>query len=83
MVVDFGDEPDENSEDEAAVEQAAEDAEDIPEDDGKIAHDDAVVKTLRDLAIQEMRQEGVVMSDAENRMALKLFPAVQLLFHII
>ena len=81
--MDPGDEPDDDDDDEdfvATEEVLAE--EDTQEDDGQIAHDDAVVKSLHDVAVQEMRPQGVVMSEAEKRMALKLFPAVQSLFNI-
>jgi len=78
--VDPGDEPDgEEEEDFAATEQVLVE-EDTQEDDGQVAHDDAVVKSLHDIAVDEMEDQGVVMSEAEKRMALKLFPAVQSLF---
>ena len=79
--MDSGDEPDDDDDDFAATEQVLVE-EDIQEDDGQVAHDDAVVKSLRDVAVQEMRAQGVVMSEAEKKMALKLFPAVQSLFNI-
>jgi len=82
LVVDPGDEPDDDEEDFAATEQVLVE-EDTQEDDGQVAHDDAVVKSLRDIAVDEMEDQGVVMSETEKRMALKLFPAVQSLFNIL
>ena len=80
--MDPGDGSDEEEEEEnfAATEQALIE-EEIQADDGQVAHDDAVVKSLRDIAVREMENEGVVMSEAEKRMALKLFPAVQSSFN--
>jgi hypothetical protein len=75
LVIDAGDESDEDL-DSAAVEEAVVEAQEIQDDDGQIAHDDAVVKSLPDVAIQEMAKKNVVMTDAENWMALKIFPAV-------
>jgi len=73
--VDPGDRSDDD--DEAATEQVLIDLEEgAQEDDGQIAHDDAVVKSLRDIAELEMERRGVEMSQEERRMALKLFPAV-------
>lgn len=68
-----------SDDDEAATEQVLIDLEEgTQEDDGQIAHDDAVVKSLRDIAVHEMENEGIEMSEEERKMALKLFPAVQL-----
>ncbi|KAF8800450.1 hypothetical protein BYT27DRAFT_7055828, partial [Phlegmacium glaucopus] len=68
---------DDDDDDFAATEQVLIDSEEnTQEDDGQLAHDDAVVKSLRDIAVYEMEARGVVMSDAERRMALKLFPSV-------
>ena len=73
--MDPGDRSDDD--DEAATEQVLVDLEEgAQEDDGQIAHDDAVVKSLRDIAELEMERRGVEMSQEERRMALKLFPAV-------
>lgn len=77
MVLDPGEGSDDDDNDFAATEQVLIDSEEnTQEDDGQIAHDDAVVKSLRDIAVYEMEAEGVVMSDAERQMALKLFPSV-------
>ncbi|KAK7436257.1 hypothetical protein VKT23_019221 [Stygiomarasmius scandens] len=40
------------------------------------AHDTAVSKSIRDIAIWEMRSKGVVISDCESKDALKVFPKV-------
>ncbi|KAF8953370.1 hypothetical protein BDZ97DRAFT_1639950, partial [Flammula alnicola] len=63
--------------------QASIKAEETQEDDGQVAHDDAVVKSLQDVTIHEMKYQGVVMSEAEKQMALKLFPAVSGLAHCV
>lgn len=63
-------------EDPVAAEEASVDAQETENDDGQIAHDDAVVKSLRDVAIRDMRAQGIVMTAEENQMALKLFPVV-------
>jgi len=79
LVMDPGDRSDDNDDDnEAATEQVFVDSEeDTQEDDGQIAYDNVVVKSLRNIAVLEMEKEGVEMSEEERRMALKLFPAVQ------
>jgi hypothetical protein len=45
-------------------------------DDGRDAHDSAIIKTTRDRAIEMMRLDGVVIDPEENKMALQLFPRV-------
>ncbi|PPQ93966.1 hypothetical protein CVT25_014284 [Psilocybe cyanescens] len=60
----------------AAIEEAVVDAEDDGGDDGQVAHDNAVVRSLRDIAIEEMGRKGVMMSSEEEKMALQLFSAV-------
>jgi hypothetical protein len=47
-------------------------------DDGRDAHDSAVIKTTRDRAIEMMRVEGVEIDSLENKMALQLFPQVSI-----
>ena len=47
-------------------------------DDGRDAHDSAVIKTTRDKAIEMMRVEGVQIGAEENKMALQLFPRVSI-----
>lgn len=69
----YADDDDDNV---AALEEAQAELEETGEDDGQVAHDDAVVKTLRDVAIQQMAKRGVTMSQEEEKTALKLFPAV-------
>ncbi|KAG5633037.1 hypothetical protein H0H81_011893, partial [Sphagnurus paluster] len=69
----YADDDDDNV---AALEEAQAELEETGEDDGQVAHDDAVVKTLCDVAIQQMAKRGVTMSQEEEKTALKLFPAV-------
>jgi hypothetical protein len=47
-------------------------------DDGRDAHDSAVIKTTRGRAIEMMRVEGVEIDSEENKMALQLFPRVSI-----
>jgi hypothetical protein len=47
-------------------------------DDGRDAHDSAVIKTTRDKAIEMMRAKGVAIGAEENKMALQLFPQVSI-----
>ena len=63
------------SDDELAVEEEgiATDAAAMP-DDGRDAHDSAIVKTTCDKAIEMMRLEGIDIDDEEEKMALQLFP---------
>ena len=66
-----------DSDDELAVEEEciATDAATMP-DDGKDAHDSAIVKTPHDKAIDMMRLEGIDIDPEEKKMALQLFPRV-------
>jgi hypothetical protein len=66
-----------DSDDELAVEEEgiAADAAAMP-DDGRDAHDSAIVKTTRGKAIEMMRLEGVDIDPGEEKMALQLFPRV-------
>jgi hypothetical protein len=66
-----------DSDDELAVEEEgiATDAAAMP-DDGRDAHDSAIVKTTRDKAIKMMRLEGTNINPEEKKMALQLFPRV-------
>ncbi|KIJ93288.1 hypothetical protein K443DRAFT_12985 [Laccaria amethystina LaAM-08-1] len=59
-----------------AAEEAVIDAEENVEDDGQVAHDDAVVHSIHDLAIQKMASRGVTITAEEEQEALKLFPVV-------
>ncbi|KAJ7170281.1 hypothetical protein C8R43DRAFT_1085403 [Mycena crocata] len=47
-----------------------------PTDNGEQAHDDAAVRSIRGRAIAQMRDRGVEISDAENKMVLGIFPKV-------
>ena len=66
-----------DSDDELAVEEEgiATDAAAMP-DDGRDAHDSAIVKTTRDKAIEMMRLEDIDIDLKEENMALQLFPQV-------
>ena len=57
----------------------ATDAAAVP-DDGRDAHNSAVVRTTRDKAIEKMRAEGVEIDEEESKMALQLFPRVCITF---
>ncbi|KAL6298463.1 hypothetical protein BKA93DRAFT_744076 [Sparassis latifolia] len=46
------------------------------EDDGQAIHDQRIVKTLRERAINEMARKGVVISDRDAKEALGIFPKV-------
>ncbi|KAI0045690.1 hypothetical protein FA95DRAFT_1543462 [Auriscalpium vulgare] len=46
------------------------------EDDGQHAHDENVVKTLRDVAIAQMRAIDVTFSSEDEKCALSIFPKV-------
>jgi hypothetical protein len=54
-------------------EGVATDAAAVP-DDGRDAHDSAIVRTTHDKAIEKMRAEGIEIDEEENKMALQLFP---------
>jgi len=60
-------------------EGVATDAAAVP-DDGRDAHDSAVVRTTRDKAIEKMRADGVEIDEEESKMALQLFPRVCITF---
>lgn len=80
-IIDAGDPAEDD--DSPAAEEAALDAEENGEDDGQVAHDDAVVRSIHDMAIRDMATMGVRMSVEEEKEALKLFPAVCLHFNLI
>ena len=48
------------------------------EDDGHGEHDDLVVGSLREKAIQMMAEQGVVIEKDEEQMALQIFPRVRI-----
>ena len=60
-------------------EGVATDAAAVP-NDGRDAHDSAVVRTTHDKAIEKMRAEGVEIDEEESKMALQLFPRVCITF---
>ena len=60
----------------AVLEEAELDAQVEQDDDGQIAHDEPVVKTLRDEAIELMEEMGVEMTTEEEEVALNVFPKV-------
>ena len=68
-------ENDDSSEDDLAVEEEgiATDAASVP-DDGRDAHDAAILKTTRGQAVENMRERGVTIDPEEEKMALQLFP---------
>jgi hypothetical protein len=72
-------EDDDSSDDDLAVEEEgiATDAASVP-DDGRDAHDAAILKTTRGQAIEKMRERGVIIDTEEEKMALQLFPRVSL-----
>jgi hypothetical protein len=47
-------------------------------DDGRDAHDTAIVKTTRGQAIEMMRKNGISIDSLEEKMALQLFPHVRI-----
>jgi hypothetical protein len=71
-----------NSDDEdlAAGEEAVVDDQVEQDDDGQIEHDREVVRSSRDQAVLDMRTfYKVKMTPAEEKTALKIFPAVYFL----
>lgn len=66
----------ESDEDEAIEEEAAIFTAAVEGDNGQAIHDNSVVKTLRDRAIQIMKDQGVVVEKEDLKMALQLFPRV-------
>jgi hypothetical protein len=77
IVVDNGDSEVDSDEDEAVEEEAAVFADATEGNNGQSVHDNSVVKTLRDRAIQIMKDRGVVIEMEDQRMALQLFPRVR------
>lgn len=66
-----------DSDEELAVEEAVTDGQVEQDDEGQIEHDREAVKSSRDQAILDMRtQYNVKMTAAEEKSALKIFPAV-------
>ncbi|KIK77887.1 hypothetical protein PAXRUDRAFT_165483, partial [Paxillus rubicundulus Ve08.2h10] len=63
--------------DEAELAEMLEDEEEKHEDTlGQATHDAEVTNTLRDKAIQDMRERGVEISQTQNKEALGIFPKV-------
>jgi hypothetical protein len=60
----------------AVLEEAELDAQVEQDDDGQIIHDEPIVKTLRDEAIELMEEIGVEMTAEEEEVALNVFPKV-------
>jgi len=73
VVVEAGDDDDDN---EAVMEEADLDAQAARDDVGQIAHDESVVKSMRQQAIREMARKNVKMTSSEEKDALRLFPMV-------
>ena len=68
-----------NDDDIAAVEEAEYDAQVEQDDEGQIAHDEPIVLSIHDEAIEIMREQGVEMTRDEEESALNLFPKVSLI----
>jgi len=64
------------AEDDVVTEEVSLDAQASQGDEGQIAHDDEVVKSICDRAIVEMWRKGVRMTQVEEKMAQKIFPMV-------
>jgi hypothetical protein len=70
---------DDDSDDELAVhEEGIENDSAAVPDDGRDAHDTAIVKTTRGQAIEMMRKKGISIDPLEEKMALQLFPCVRI-----
>lgn len=76
-----GDESDDEID--VAVEEIADTAPSGEADDGREAHDQAVLKTIRGQAIRLMRDKRVTISAEEEKMALALFPRVRSSFNSV
>jgi hypothetical protein len=78
-------EPDDSDdEDIAAAEEAIADNQVEHDDDGQIEHDWEAVKSSRDRAIEDMWViYDVRMTPEEERMALKIFPAVYISYFLM
>jgi len=70
---------DDDSDDELAVhEEGIENDSAAVPDDGRDAHDTAIVKTTRGQAIEMMRKRGISIDPLEEKMALQCFPCVRI-----
>ncbi|KAF8232944.1 hypothetical protein L208DRAFT_1269625, partial [Tricholoma matsutake] len=66
-----------DSDDELAVhEEGIENDSAAVPDDGRDAHDTAIVKTTHGQAIEMMRKKGISMDSQEEKLVLQLFPHV-------
>jgi hypothetical protein len=75
---------DSDDEDIAAAEEATIDDQVEHDDDGQIEHDREAVKSSRDKAIQDMGAfYNVRMTPEEEKMALKIFPAVYISYFLM
>jgi hypothetical protein len=85
LVVDEGDGDNDADEDPAILEEAEVDAGVLIEDpegnsdEGQGAHNEHVVKTLRERAIEMMEAKGIYIDADEKKMALQIFPRVSCL----
>jgi hypothetical protein len=82
IILDAGDEESDNEID-VAVEELADAASTDDADDGREAHDEAVLKTIRGKAIRLMQDKHITISASEEKMALALFPRVWFLFILL
>ena len=70
---------DDDSDDELAVhEEGIENDSAAVPDDGRDAHDNAIVKTTRGQAIEMMRKNSISIDSLEEKIALQLFPCVRI-----
>ncbi|KAJ7085559.1 hypothetical protein C8R44DRAFT_651155 [Mycena epipterygia] len=69
-------EADELELDEQLEQTVIENENEAPVDTGEQAHDDKVIRTTRKTAIAQMRAQGIVITEEENKSALALFPKV-------
>lgn len=72
-----------DEEDIAAVEEAEYDAQVEQDDEGQIAHDEPMVLSMHDQAIEIMKAQGVTMSKTEEQSALNLFPKVSIIICLV
>ncbi|KAF8833539.1 hypothetical protein BDN67DRAFT_916742 [Paxillus ammoniavirescens] len=71
-----GEEHEAQVEDAELAELVLEDEDGAEDTNGQAAHDVQVTKSLRNTAIREMAQQGIVIDEAENKAALGIFPKV-------
>jgi hypothetical protein len=78
VILDSGDCDESDEENITAVEEMIVEAEEVKESDGKDIHDDTVVRTLRDQAIQMAASLDITIDEKEQEMSLQLFPRVSI-----